>query len=537
MDLYTLCVWLPFLLLLPLISQFIRNKRGVIRSRPPPSPSRIYIIARMFGNLLHRSLTQLSKKHGPVMLLQLGSVPVLVVPSAEVTREVLKTHDHVFCNRPVLEGFRKHLYNFKDVALSTNGEYWRQMRKISVLELLSAKNVHSFRSVRVQEVENMIKSISLASSCVVNLNEKINLLLHTVILRITLGTSYEGKEFESGGNLSELLHGAIAMMGTFSVLSLFPYVGRVIALFTGLQQKLDKNFNELDTLLQQAVDEHSDPDRHTGEYEDIVDVLLRLEKEQFGEIHLTKDHIKAIIMIQVVPYLYGQCTMSELVKNLKVMKKVQEEVRRCVGKKEKVDENDLDQLHFLKMVIKESLRIHSPGSVLIPRECMSHYIIDGYDIYPKTWVLINIWAIARDPVSWKNPEEFLPERAEYSVGHHNNFSGYGTEGEWRSGIDISGETEVVLSEQHRSIRCYNCVPLALVVPKGGSSSKRRHKDRVTGESDGEEIEGGEGRGHEGSVEPSRDEREEGEQSDNSESLTGLRGAACSVLAQEKARLD
>ncbi|KAF6164809.1 hypothetical protein GIB67_005868 [Kingdonia uniflora] len=415
MDLYTLCVWLPSLLLLPLISQFIRNKRGVTRSRPPPSPSRLYIIARMFGSLLHHSLTQLSKKLGPVMLLKLGSVPVLVVSSAEVAREVLKTHDHVFCNRPVLEGFRKHLYNFKDVALSPYGEYWRQMRKICVLELLSAKKVHSFRSVRVQEVENMIKSISLTSSCVVNLDEKLNLFTHTVILRIALGRSYEGKEFESGGNLSELLNGAIGMMGAFSVLSLFPYIGRVIALFTRLQQKLDNNFNELDALLQQVVDEHSDPDRQTGEYEDIVDVLLRLEKEQFGEIRFTKDHIKAILMDM---YLAGSSsssivliwTMAELAKNPRVMKKVQEEVRRCVGKKEKVDENDLDHLHYLKMVVKESLRIHPSGSVLIPRECMSHCIINGYDIYPKTWVLINIWAIARDPVSWKNPEEFLPER-------------------------------------------------------------------------------------------------------------------------------
>ncbi|KAF6137213.1 hypothetical protein GIB67_030977 [Kingdonia uniflora] len=261
----------------------------------------------------------------------------------------------------------------------------------------------------------MIKSISLRSSCVVNLNEKLNLLVHTVILRIALGTSYEGKKFESGGNLSELLHGAIAMMGAFSVLSLFPYVGRIIALFTGLQQKLDNNFNELDALLQQAVDEYSDPDRQTGEYEDIVDVLLRLEKEQFGEIRFTKYHIKAILMDM---YLGGSntssvilvWTMSEHVKNPRVMKKVQEEVRRCVGKKEKVDENDLDQLHYLKMVIKESLRKHPPGSILIPRECMSRCIINGYDIYPKAWVLINIWAIARDPVSWKNPEEFLPER-------------------------------------------------------------------------------------------------------------------------------
>ncbi|KAF6158679.1 hypothetical protein GIB67_040193 [Kingdonia uniflora] len=385
MNLYTLCVWLPFLLLLPIISQFIRSKRGVTRSRPPPSPSRLYIIARMFGSLLHHSLTQLSKKHGPIILLKLSSVPVLVVSSAEVAREVLKMHDHVFYNRPVLEGFRKHLYNFKDVALSHYGEYWRQMKKICVLKLLSAKKVYSFRSVRVQEVQNMIKYISLTSSCVVNLNEKLNLFAHTVILRIALGTSYEGKEFESGGNLSELLHGSIAMMGAFFVLSLFPYI---------------------------------DPDRQTGEYEDIADVLIRLEKEQFGEIRFTKDHIKAILMVNVyqsefllprLRFTLGSgsssviliWSMAELAKNLRVMKKVQEEVRRCVGKKEKVNENDLDQLHFLKMIMKESLRLHPSASILIPRECMSHCIINGSSI---------IWAIARDPISWKNPKEFFPER-------------------------------------------------------------------------------------------------------------------------------
>ncbi|KAF6154985.1 hypothetical protein GIB67_004587, partial [Kingdonia uniflora] len=129
------------------------------------------------------------------------------------------------------------------------------------------------------------------------------------------------------------------------------------------------------------------------EYEDIVDVLLRLEKEQFGKIRFTKDHIKPILMDM---YLAGSdtssiilvWTMSELVKNPRVMKKVQEEVRCCVGKRENVDENDLDQLHYLKMVIKESLKIHPPGSVLIPRGCMSHCIINGYNIYPKHGFLL-----------------------------------------------------------------------------------------------------------------------------------------------------
>ncbi|KAF6137218.1 hypothetical protein GIB67_030982 [Kingdonia uniflora] len=365
--------------------------------------------------LPHRSLWQLSQKHGPIMLFHLGSVPALLISSGNMAREILKTHDHVFCTRPVLEGFRKHLYDFKDVALAPYGEYWRQMRKTSVLELLSTKRVQSFQSVRVQEVEHMINSISVKASCVVNLTEKLNNLIHTIIQRIVLGVSYEGKKTDYGGNFAELIHGAISLMAASTVVSYTPYIGGIIALFTGLQTKLEKNFNELDKLLQQAIDEHSDPERQTQEHKDIVDVLLRVESDQLGEIGFRKDHIKAILMDM---YLDATETttetlvwaMPELAKNPRVMKKVQDEVRRCVGKKKKVDGKDLDQLHYLTMVMKEVLRLHPPGAILLPRECMSHCNIYGYDIYPKTWVIVNVWTIGRDPDSWKDPEVFFPER-------------------------------------------------------------------------------------------------------------------------------
>lgn len=121
--------------------------------------------------------------------------------------------------------------------------------------------------------------------------------------------------------------------------------------------------------------------------------------------------------------------MAELAKNPKVMKKAQEQVRKCIGNNGKFTETDTDQLQYLKMVIKETLRLHPPAPMLLPRETISHCKIQGYNIEPKTIVYINDWAIARDPEVWRDPEKFIPERFDGSSvdykGQHFEFLPFG----------------------------------------------------------------------------------------------------------------
>lgn len=102
--------------------------------------------------------------------------------------------------------------------------------------------------------------------------------------------------------------------------------------------------------------------------------------------------------------------MSELVKNPGEMKKAQDEVRRIVGKKGKVEESALHQLEYLKAVIKETWRLHPPAPLLIPRETSRSCEIGNYEVGPKTRVYVNAFAIGRDPQSWEDPDDFLPER-------------------------------------------------------------------------------------------------------------------------------
>lgn len=100
--------------------------------------------------------------------------------------------------------------------------------------------------------------------------------------------------------------------------------------------------------------------------------------------------------------------------NPNVMAKAQSEVRQVFKGKKKYDEKDVEKLTYLKLVIKETLRLHAPFPLIGPREYRETTNIDGYTIPYKARVLVNAWAIARDPKNWENPESFIPERFENS---------------------------------------------------------------------------------------------------------------------------
>ena len=102
--------------------------------------------------------------------------------------------------------------------------------------------------------------------------------------------------------------------------------------------------------------------------------------------------------------------MIEMIRNPRIMKKAQDEVREVFKMKGRVDENYINELDYLKSVVKETLRLHPSVPLLLPRECGKACEINGYHIPIKTKVVVNAWAIARDPNYWTEPEKFYPER-------------------------------------------------------------------------------------------------------------------------------
>ncbi|XP_019054400.1 PREDICTED: cytochrome P450 71A1-like [Nelumbo nucifera] len=200
------------------------NYSGNVRSSCQ-SPTRIPIIRNFhpLGTLPHRSLKALSQKYGPLMLLHLGSVPLLVVSTIEMSMEITKTQDNNFATRPSTTAAKKLLYGCNDLGFAPYGKYWRQMKKMSVLRLLSVKRVQSFRFIREEEVALLIENIShlcqLRNS--INLSELLTILSNNLISRAAFGSKFE-EEDDNSRRIGPLTREVMPLLGMFSVQDFFP---------------------------------------------------------------------------------------------------------------------------------------------------------------------------------------------------------------------------------------------------------------------------------------------------------------------------
>ncbi|KAH7652951.1 Costunolide synthase protein, partial [Dioscorea alata] len=425
------------LLLVMVFNSGLRSRRKL-----PPGPWRIPVIGNLhhLGELPHRSLRYLAEKHGPLMHLQLGQIPTIVVSSPEVASEIMKTHDLEFCNRPSSAVFKKFSYNGSDIALSKYGEHWRQMRRLGTLEIFSTKRVQSFRNVREDEVHVLIQSMRRScTQSLVNLSEMFLCMTNNITCREVFGKRFSDDGECNRSKHHDLVMEVIELMGGTSIGNFFPSLGW-LSVITGFQGKLERNFKKMDEFFEREIEEHclslmNDQGHSDQEKEDFLDVLLKSQKDSSNlGFSLTRDHIKAILMDM---FLGGTDTsaatlewaMAELMRCPSTMKKVQDEVRGIIGNKGKVEESDLQQLQYLKLVIWETLRLHCIAPFLLPRESRKDCKVFGYDISKNTRVLVNAWAIARDPKLWENPEVFMPERFEGSTinykGQHFEFIPFG----------------------------------------------------------------------------------------------------------------
>ncbi|KAL6174961.1 hypothetical protein ACLB2K_051605 [Fragaria x ananassa] len=181
----------------------------------PPSPPRLPIIGNLhqLGRLPHRSLSLLSQRYGPMMLLHFGVKPVLIVSSADDARDVMKTHDLVFSNRPRLSASDRLLYNGKGVASATYGEHWRSARRVCVVHLLSANRVQSFRAEREEELGLLIQEVKRLTSVSlsVNLSEMFASFTVDVMCRVAFGRKYGGFKFKA----AKAVNGGVNVVKTY----------------------------------------------------------------------------------------------------------------------------------------------------------------------------------------------------------------------------------------------------------------------------------------------------------------------------------
>ncbi|XP_030527512.2 desmethyl-deoxy-podophyllotoxin synthase-like [Rhodamnia argentea] len=388
-------------------------------SKLPPGPKMLPLLGnlhQMMGSLPHHSLRDLARRHGPIMRLQLGEILTIVISSADMVKEILGKNELTFAQRPEISAHEVMSYENSKLVFSPYGEYWRQMRKICVVELLSMKKVLSFRSIREQECWNMMKTIQSSQGKPVNASKMVLHLINDITSRAAFGERCKYRdEFLSFLKEVTMLGGGFELPDLFPSIWFLRYLSRMKPAWERLHKKIDLILNHI-------IEEHKEKLKGNGgndeedenAREDLVDVLLNLQKSSemnyFIKPHVIKNIVMEIFAAGTDPSSTTiDWAFSEMLRNPRVMEKAQAEVRSILQGKTQVREQDIQGLEYLKLVVKETLRMHPPAP-LLTRESREACVINGYEIPKKTKIVINAYAVGRDPEFWTDPESFVPER-------------------------------------------------------------------------------------------------------------------------------
>ncbi|KAF8779249.1 hypothetical protein HU200_002929 [Digitaria exilis] len=404
-------VYYYILALLPVLYLFLKSCKASFRShshgfRLPPGPWQLPVIGSLHhlrGSLPHHALRDLSLRYGPLMFLKFGEVPVVVASTPDAAKEIMKTHDTTFSTRPLSLTMKIITKNGPGIVWAPHGELWRQLRKICYMELLSAKRVQSFRPMREEEATRLVHAIAISSttSPLVNLSNLIAIYVADASVHAIMGSRFVDREA-----LLRHVDNAVKLAGGFTLSDLFPSSSLAHALCRTVH-KAETHRKSMFSFMDQVGREHVE--------KGLIDVLLRMQEEGQLQLPLTMTIIEAVLFDLFAGGAETATTtlqwaMAELLRNPAVMSRAQAEVRGVFTGEMKVTEESLSRLSYLQLVIKETLRLHTPGPLLIPRECQEHCRVLGYDVPKGTMVLVNAWAICRNPDYWDEPNRFNPER-------------------------------------------------------------------------------------------------------------------------------
>ncbi|PUZ74415.1 hypothetical protein GQ55_1G063600 [Panicum hallii var. hallii] len=428
LPLYLLLLLAP-LLAAPLFLLLVttrRTPRGGARLRLPPGPWALPVIGHLHllaRGLPHRVMRDLARRHGPLMLLRFGEVPVVVASSPAAAREVMRTHDAAFASRPIGPMSRLWFQGSEGIIFAPYGDDWRQLRRVCTQELLSARCVQSFRPVREDELRRLLRSVASAAAAAagpVNLTALISTYIADSTVRAIIGS----RQLKDRDAYLRMLEGLFGIMPGMSLPDLFPS-SRLAMLVSRAPARIQAYRRSMRQIMDGIIQEHRDraaPGDAEEEEDDFVDVLLRLQKEVDSQFPLTTENIKTVMLD-----IFGASTetsattldwaMAELLRNPGAMEKAQHEVREALAAAghSTVTEDSLANLHYLRFVIKETLRLHPPATMLVPRQCQSPCQVLGFDVPAGMTVIVNAWAVGRDPAHWDEPERFAPERFETSA--------------------------------------------------------------------------------------------------------------------------
>ncbi|KAL0337443.1 UNVERIFIED_CONTAM: cytochrome [Sesamum calycinum] len=408
--------WLYALLSLFLLSLVFKFSSKAKRKLPPSPVPALPVLGHLhfLKFPLHRTLHKLSQQLGPILSLRFGNRLMVVVSSPAIVEECFTKNDIVLANRPRFIMGKYIGYNYTALVGSPYGEHWRNLRRLITVEIFSTARLNVFQSIRHDENKLLLKQL-YGKSCQdfarVELRSMLSELTFNVIMRMVAGKRYFGEDEENdeAKQFREIIEKVLTLAGVSNPGDFFP-VFRWID-YKGYEKTLMRVTEKLDSFFQGLIDEHKrDKSRNT-----MIDHLLSLQESE-PETY-TDIMIKGIIMVMLVAgtdtsVVTIEWAMSALLNHPEKLDKARAEIDNFIGNNRLVNELDLSKLPYLQNIILETFRLFPAAPLLVPHEASADCTLGGYDIPQGTIILVNAWAIHRDPLVWNDSTSFKPERFE-----------------------------------------------------------------------------------------------------------------------------
>ncbi|KAI8005498.1 Cytochrome P450 81C13 [Camellia lanceoleosa] len=285
----------------------------------PPSPPGLPIIGHLhlLKGPLHQTLQACSDKYGPITLLRFGPRKVILVTSPSAVEECFTKNDIIFANRPPSLSGKYLNYNYTSMGSAPYGDLWRNLRRITTLEILSTTRLERTTSIRGEEVKFFVNQ--LMNNCgggeysKVNLNSKFFELSFNVMTMMIMGKRFYGESVDNVGEaklFQKLIREHFELVKKSNPADLFPVL-QWVDLF-GTAKKMIATAERMDKFLQKLVDEHKKTSAST-KVKTLIHNMLSLQETE-PEFY-TNSIINGMIMprlshVGVSPSLHSVCHLA-----------------------------------------------------------------------------------------------------------------------------------------------------------------------------------------------------------------------------------
>ncbi|MBA0737207.1 hypothetical protein Gogos_010680, partial [Gossypium gossypioides] len=400
-----------YLILFQAFHLITRRKLGRFHKLPPGPPT-IPIFGNLFqvGDKPHRSLAKLAKIHGDIMTLKLGHNTTVVFSSATMAKEILQKHDAVSCNRTIPDALRALQHHEAGLPWMPVSTTWRNLRKICNLHIFATQKLDANQYLRRSKVEQLLAGVresSLIGEAIeirqAAFKTTLSLISNTIFSIDLVDSTHTSEEFR------EIVQGIMEELGKPNFGDYFPIANLDLQ---GIRRRVAILLRKMMDLFDKMVDERMEL-RKMNDYistDDFLDILLQLI-HQGNNGKLDRNLIKHLILVaqsrQLQVLWNGQ--WRNYSKTQKFCRK-RGELKQIIGEGNLLEESNITCLPYLQAIVKETMRLHPSLPLLLPRKAEADIEIHSFVIPKGTQLLINAWAIGRDPKFWEEPDLFRPER-------------------------------------------------------------------------------------------------------------------------------